>query len=91
METPNSIQFLKSKIGLERFVVRRYKSMQRLVFLAGLAMAFLSFLQCHCRSICERVNDRLRYCREPKLQWFYRLVIALQEAFFDKVKTGLIG
>lgn len=86
-----SIQFLKSKIGLERFAVRRYKSMQRLVFLAGLAMAFLSFLQCSCKGICERVNDRLRYCREPKLLWFYRLVIALQEAFFDRAKASLLA
>ena len=86
-----SIQFLKSKIGLERFAVRRYKSMQRLVFLAGLAMAFLSFLQCRCKGICERVNDRLRYCREPKLLWFYRLVIALQEAFFDRAKASLLA
>ena len=86
-----SMQFLKSKIGLERFAVRRYKSMQRLVFLAGLAMAFLSFMQCRCKGIRQRVNDRLRYCREPKLLWFYRLVIALQEAFFDRAKTGLRG
>jgi hypothetical protein len=86
-----SVQFLKSKMGLERFAVRRYKSMQRLVFLAGLAMAFLSFMQCRCKGICQRVNDKLRYCREPKRLWFYRLVIALQEAFFDRAKTGLMA
>jgi len=86
-----SIQFLKSKMGLERFAVRRYRSMQRLVFLAGLAMAFLSFLQCRCKGICRRVNDRLRYSREPKRLWFYRLVMGLQEAYFDRAKRGLLA
>lgn len=84
-----SIEFLKSKIGLERFAVRRYKSMQRLIFLAGLAMAFLSYLQWRCKDIRKRVNDHLRYSREPKSFWFYRLVIALQDAFFSQAKKGL--
>ena len=39
-----SVEFLKSQIGPERFAVRKYKSMQRLIFFAGLAMAFLSYL-----------------------------------------------
>jgi hypothetical protein len=76
-----SIQFLKSRMGLERFAVRSYSSMQRLVFLASLAMGFLSFLQWRCKNIRERTNDHLRYCREPKGFWFYRLVIALNDAF----------
>ncbi|MDO8124674.1 MAG: hypothetical protein Q6364_09890, partial [Candidatus Hermodarchaeota archaeon] len=56
-----SIEFLKSKIGLERFAVRKYKSMQRLIFLAGLAMGFLSYLQSRCKNIRQRINDHLRY------------------------------
>ena len=76
-----SIQFLKSRMGLERFAVRRYRSMQRLVFLASLAMGFLSFLQSRSKNIRERINDHLRYCREPKGFWFYRLLIALNDAF----------
>ena len=84
-----SIEFLKSKIGLERFAVRRYKSMQRLIFLAGLAMGFLSFLPWRCRDIRQRINDRLRYSREPKGFWFYRVLNALQDAFFSRAKKSL--
>lgn len=84
-----SVEFLKSRIGLERFAVRRYKSMQRLIFLAGLAMGFLSYLQCRCKDIRQRVNDPLRYSREPKSFWFYRLLIALQEALFSRAKKSL--
>lgn len=84
-----SIQFLKSKMGLERFAVRRYRSMQRLVFLASLAMGFLSFLQSRCKNIRQRINDHLRYCREPKGFWFYRLLIALNDAFCRRATTSL--
>jgi hypothetical protein len=101
-----SVEFLKSKIGLERFAVRRYKSIQRLIFLerfavrryksiqrliflAGLAMGFLSYLQCRCKDIRQRVNDPLRYSREPKSFWFYRLLIALQDAFLSRAKASL--
>lgn len=84
-----SVEFLKSKIGLERFAVRRYRSVQRLIFLAGLAMGFLSYLQCRCKDIRKRVNDPLRYSREPKSFWFYRLLIALQDAFFSRAKASL--
>jgi len=84
-----SVEFLKSRIGLERFAVRRYKSMQRLIFLAGLAMGFLSYLQCRCKNIRQRVNDPLRYSRKPKSFWFYRLLIALQDAFFSRAKASL--
>jgi hypothetical protein len=61
-----SIEFLKSKIPLERFAVRRYHSTQYLILLAGLAMAFLSYLQSGCKDIHQRITDRLRYCRDPK-------------------------
>lgn len=84
-----SIQFLKSRMGLERFAVRRYRSMQRLVFLASLAMGFLSFLQSRCKNIPEHLTNRLRYSREPKGFWFYRLLIALSEAFCRRGKMSL--
>lgn len=84
-----SIQFLKSKIGLERFAVRRYRSIQRLIFLAGLAMGFLSFLQSRCKGIRERINDKLRYSREPKVFWFYRLVISLRDALSSRAVMSL--
>ena len=84
-----SIEFLKSKIGLEKFAVRRYKSIQRLVFLASLAMGFLSFLQSRCKDIHQRINDKLRYSREPKGFWFYRLVIALRDALSSRAAMSL--
>jgi len=84
-----SVEFLKSQIGLERFAVRRYRSMQRLIFLASLAMGFLSFLQSRCKDIRQRINDKLRYCREPKSFWFYRLVIALRDSLSNRAKMSL--
>jgi hypothetical protein len=84
-----SVQFLKSQIGLERFAVRRYQSMQGLIFLASLAMGFLSFLQSRCKDIRQRIEDKLRYCREPKSFWFYRLVIALRDSLSNRAKMSL--
>jgi len=84
-----SIQFLKGRMGLERFAVRRYRSMQRLVFLASLAMGFLSYLQSRCKNIREHLSDRLRYSREPKGFWFYRLLIALDDAFCRRATMSL--
>jgi len=84
-----SVEFLKSQIGLERFAVRRYQSMQGLIFLASLAMGFLSFLQSRCKDIRQRINDKLRYCREPKSFWFYRLVIALRDSLSNRAKKSL--
>ena len=84
-----SIQFLNSKMHLERFAVRRYRSMQRLVFLASLAMGFLRLVQSRCKNIRQRISDPLRYCREPKGFWFYRLVIALNDAFCCRATMSL--
>jgi len=84
-----SVEFLKSKIGLERFAVRRYQSMQGLIFLAFLAMGFLSFLQSRRKDIRQRIEDKLRYCREPKSFWFYRLVIALRDSLSNRAKMSL--
>lgn len=86
-----SVEFLKSQIGLERFAVRRYQSMQGLIFLASLAMGFLSFLQSRCKDIRQRIEDKLRYCREPKSFWFYRLLIALRDGFSNRAKIGLLS
>lgn len=86
-----SIQFLKSKIGLERFAVRKYASIQCLIFLASLAMGFLSYLQSRCKDIRERIEDKLRYCREPKSFWFYRVLSALQEGFYSQARMSLLS
>lgn len=87
----SSVQFLKSQIGIERFAVRRYRSMQQLIFLAALAMGFLSYLLSRCRRIHQIVDDGLRYCRRPKSLWFYRVVIALRDGFNHCAQRGLSG
>jgi len=93
-----SVEFLKSQAcgersrttGIERFKIRRYKSMQQSVFLAALAMGFLSYLMSRCRRIREEVDDGLRYCRQPKSFWFYRVIIALRDAFNRRAQMGLL-
>ena len=86
-----SVGFLKGWIGLERFAVRKYRSMQALIFLASLAMGFLSFLQWRCRDIRQRINDRLRYSRDPKSSWFARLVICLRDGLSRQAAIVLAG
>lgn len=84
-----SVQFLKSQIGLERFAVRRYHSMQGLIFLASLAMGFLSYLLSRRRKLRPQVEDAVRYGRRPKSFWFYRVVIALRDAFNRRARRSL--
>ena len=85
-----SVQFLKSQMGLERFAVRRYHSLQGLIFLASLAMGFLSYLLSRRRKLRQKVDDAVRYGRRPKSFWFYRVVIALRDAFNLRAQRGLL-
>ncbi len=87
----SSVEFLKSQIGIERFAVRRYQSMQQLIFLAAMAMGFLSYLLSRCKRIRQIVDDSLRYCRQPKSLWFYRVIIALRDAFNRRAQRGLLA
>jgi len=84
-----AIELLKSKIGLERFAVRRYRSIQRLIVLAALAMGFLSFLLSRCRQLRGFLSDRLRYSRNPKRQWGFRLIDQLREALLCRCRNTL--
>jgi len=86
-----SVEFLKGRIGLARFAVRRYKSIQQLIFLAALAMGFLSFLQSHCKDIGKWIENKLRYCRKPKSFWFYRLLICLRDGFSSRAKMCMLS
>lgn len=72
-------RFLKSRIGLERFRIRRYEAIQRLVILAMLAMGFLSWILL--RSECliriyfvftSRFRKKVKFA-------YYRLLDGLQE------------
>ena len=46
-------------------------------------------LQSRCKDIGKRIEDKLRYCREPKSFWFYRLIIALRDSLSVRVKMSL--
>ncbi|MHC4517510.1 MAG: hypothetical protein ACYTAS_02885 [Planctomycetota bacterium] len=61
-----AIEFLKSRMGLERFAVRRYRAIPRLIFMAGLAKAFLSYLLVYGRDMNDRIDNSLRYSRRHK-------------------------
>jgi hypothetical protein len=87
----SSVEFLKTQIGIERFAGRKYRSMQQLIFLDSLAMGFLSYLLSRSRRIRESGDDRLRYCRQPNSLWFYRVVIALRDAFNHRDRTSRAG
>jgi hypothetical protein len=84
-----AIEFLKSKIGLEHFAVRRYRGMQRLIVLAALILAFLSFLESRRPALRQRLRDRLRYTRDPKRLWAFRLIEALRDALKHRCRRTL--
>ncbi len=88
-ECETAVEFLKGKIGIERFAVRRYRSIQRLIVLAALAMVFLSFLQSRCRELHRFLCDRLRYSRDPKRLWAFRLIDQLREALRRRCRRTL--
>ena len=72
-------QFLKGRVGLERFRVRRYEAVQRLALLAMWAMAFLTWILLRSRDLTKRLfvwTSRFRR-RRPFL--YYRLLDGLQE------------
>ena len=76
-------QFLKSRVGLERFRIRRYEALQRLVILAMLAMGFLTWILLRSRQLVRgyfyftsRFRKKSRfsyYCLLDGLQEFARL------------------
>jgi len=43
------------------------------------------------KDIRQRINDKLRYSREPKSFWFYRLLICLREGFSSRAKMCLLS
>jgi hypothetical protein len=73
-----AIEFLKGRIGFERFNVRNYVRMQNLIVLAMLAMGFLCFIQ-----LSNRVLVRCLFCFTSKFRKsisfeYYRLLDGLQ-------------
>jgi len=74
-----TVQFLKSRVGLERFRVRRYKAIQRLAILAMLAMGFLTWVLLRSRKLTKQLFlYTSRFRKEPKFV-YYRLLDGLQQ------------
>jgi hypothetical protein len=72
-------EFLKGRIRLERFRVRRYEAMRRLMILVMFAMGFLTWILLRSCDLTKRLLAwTSRFCRQRKLL-YYRLLDGLQE------------
>jgi hypothetical protein len=72
-------QFLKGRVGLERFRVRRYEAMQRLALLAMWAMGFLTWILLRSRDLTKRLFAWTSRFRRRRPFLYYRLLDGLQE------------
>jgi hypothetical protein len=72
-------QFLKSQIGLERFRIRRYVAIQRLMILAMLAMGFLTWVILRSRQLVKALYRFTSRFRRQAAFVYYRLLEGLQQ------------
>jgi len=72
-------QFLKGRVGLEGFRVRRYEAIQRLVILALFAMGFLTWILLRSRDLTQRLFAWTSRFRRACPFAYYRLLDGLQE------------
>lgn len=72
-------QFLKMRVGFERFRVRRYEALQRLALLAMLAMGFLTYILLRNRDLTKRIFTLTSRFRREASFAYYRLLDGLQE------------
>jgi len=72
-------QFLKGRVGLERFRVRRYEAMRRLILLAMLALGFLTWILLRSRDLTKRLLAWTSRFRRDCPFLYYRLLDGLQE------------
>ena len=82
-------QFLKSRVGLERFRIRRYDAIQRLVILAMLAMAFLTWILLRNKLLTKGFFLLTSRFRKKTTFVYYRLLDGLQE--FARLYQPRIG
>ena len=82
-------RFLKSRFGLERFRIRRYEAIQRLVILAMFAMGFLTWILLRNRQSTGRIISYTRRFRKKTKLVYYRLLEGLQE--FTRLKQLRLG
>lgn len=74
-----AVQFLKSRVGLEQFRVRRYEAMRRLALLAMLAMGFLTWILLRSRDLTKRLLAWTSRFRRKRSFLYYRLLDGLQD------------
>ena len=72
-------RFLKNRVGLERFRIRRYEAMQRLAILAMFAMGFLTWVLLKSRLLTEKLLSLTSRFRKQVPFIYYRLLDGLQE------------
>ena len=72
-------QFLKSRVGLERFRIRRYEAIQRLMILAMLAMGLLTWILLRTRQLARNLLKYTSRFRKKTKFVYYRLLDGLQE------------
>jgi len=72
-------QFLKSRVGLERFRIRRYVAIQRLALLAMWAMGFLTWIFLRSRDVTKRLFALTSRFRKNVIFQYYRLLDGIQE------------
>ena len=72
-------QFLKSRVGLERFRIRRYEAIQRLMILAMLAMGFLTWILLRTKLLAKGLFQFTSRFRKTTEFVYYRLLDGLQE------------
>jgi hypothetical protein len=72
-------RFLKSRVGLERFRIRRYEAIKRLAILAMFAMGFLTWILIISRLITDRLLSLTSRFRKQAPFIYYRLLDGLQE------------
>jgi hypothetical protein len=74
-----AVQFLKSRVGLERFRVRQYEALRRLALLAMFAMGFLTWILLRRRDLTKRLFAWTSRFRRQRSFLYYRLLDGLQE------------
>jgi hypothetical protein len=82
-------QFLKSRVGLERFRIRRYEAIKRLAILAMFAMGFLSWILIKRCQLSKRFYLFTSRFRKKTKFVYYRLLDGLQE--FARLKQLRFG
>ncbi len=72
-------RFLKNRVGLERFCIRRYEAIRRLAILAMFAMGFLTWILLKRQQVASWMFSFTGRFRKQRPFIYYRLLDGLQE------------